>query len=80
MIDVDDVLRTFAEFIFVLDDGFQIHSHAGAFARWFNEEWEFQFGAERLIANIEFLKRGNGQAAIPPDAFCKGFIKGDSIR
>ena len=66
LIGVDDVLRALAQFLFVVDDGFHVHAHAGAFARGFDEEREFQFGAQGFVADDEFLERapraGGGRA------------------
>jgi hypothetical protein len=62
-----------------VDNGVLVNAHIAAFTYRFDKKRKFEFGGEGFLSGDEFLKRGNGQAIVAPDAFGEGFIEGDGV-
>ena len=75
----DNVFDAFAQLIFSHDDRIIIYSHAAALTRGLDKKRKQEFGDKGFLSGGEFLKGGDGQAPVAPDAFGQGFVEGDEL-
>ena len=79
MVGIDDVTGALAQLLLVIDDGPHVNAHTGPFTGRLDEEWEFQVGAQRLVACNELLEGSHGQAPVAPDSLGQCLVEGDAV-